>query len=87
MSLRSFLANPPVKVSLAATQRDNFIVGALALPGIRFDGHRLSSALHQVEKLTGIKPEHCFVDRGYRGHGNNDIKVHIAVRSAVSPDA
>jgi IS5 family transposase len=67
-----------VKVSLAVTQRDNFIVGALALPGNPFDGHTLSVALHQVEKLTGIKPERCFVDRGYRGHGINDVSVHIA---------
>jgi IS5 family transposase len=67
-----------VKVSLAVTQRDNFIVGALALPGTPFDGHTLSSALHQVEKLTGIKPERCFVDRGYRGHGIKDVSVHIA---------
>ena len=58
-----------VKVSLAVTQRDNFIVGALALPGNPFDGHTLPAALHQVERLTGTKPERCFVDRGYRGHG------------------
>jgi len=67
-----------VKVSLAVTQCDNFIVGALALPGTPFDGHTLSAALHQVEQLTGVKPEHCFVDRGYRGHGIQDLSVHIA---------
>jgi transposase, IS5 family len=67
-----------VKVSLAVTQRDNFIVGALALPGTPFDGHTLSAALHQVEKLTGIRPERCFVDRGYRGHGIKELSVHIA---------
>lgn len=67
-----------VKVSLAVTQRDNFIVGALALPGNPFDGHTLRSALTQVERLTGTKPQRCFVDRGYRGHGIEDIAVHIA---------
>ena len=67
-----------VKVSLAVTQRDNFIVDALALPGTPFDGHTLSAALHQVEKLTGAKPERCFVERGYRGHGIDDVSVHIA---------
>lgn len=67
-----------VKVSLAATQRDNFIVGALALPGNPFDGHTLQSALTQVEALTGAKPQRCFVDRGYRGHGIEDIAIHIA---------
>ena len=67
-----------VKVSLAVTQRDNFIVGALALPGNPFDGHTLPAALRQVERLTGTPPERCFVDRGYRGHGITDISVHIA---------
>lgn len=67
-----------VKVSLAVTQRDNFIVGAMALPGNPYDGHTLSAALQQVERLTGTKPERCFVDRGYRGHGIEDISVHIA---------
>src|SRR5450759_1772871 len=67
-----------VKVSLAVTQRDHFIVGALALPGNPFDGHTLPAALRQVERLTGTQPERCFVDRGYRGHGIEDISVHIA---------
>ena len=67
-----------IKVSLAATQRDNFIVGALALPGNPFDGHTLQSALSQVERLTDTKPKRCFVDRGYRGHGIEDTEVYIA---------
>jgi IS5 family transposase len=67
-----------VKVSLAVTQRDNFIVGALALPGNPFDGHALPAALRQVERLTGTQPERCFVDRGYRGHGIKDTSVYIA---------
>ena len=67
-----------IKVSLAVTQRDNFIVGALALPGNPFDGHTLRSALTQVEALTGATPQRCFVDRGYRGHGIEDVAVHIA---------
>ena len=67
-----------IKVSLTATQRGNFIVGALALPGNPYDGHTLSSALEQVEQLTGTKPERCFVDRGYRGHGVEGTEVYIA---------
>lgn len=67
-----------VKVSLAVTQRDNFIVGALALPGNPYDGHTLLAALNQVEKLTGTRPERCFVDRGYKGHGIEDAQVYIA---------
>jgi transposase, IS5 family len=67
-----------IKVSLAATQRDNFIVGALSLPGNPYDGHTLPAALRQVERLTGTKPERCFVDRGYRGHGIEGTEVYIA---------
>ncbi len=33
----------------AVTQRDNFIVGALALPGNPYAGHTLLAALNQVE--------------------------------------
>ena len=66
-----------VKVSLTATQRDNFIVGAASLPGNPYDGHTLHSALAQVKRLTGTAPEHCFVDRGYKGHGIKATAVHI----------
>jgi IS5 family transposase len=67
-----------VKVSLAVTQRDNFIVGALSLPGNPYDGHTLLAALNQVRRLTGTQPERCFVDRGYRGHGIENTCVYIA---------
>jgi transposase, IS5 family len=67
-----------IKVSLTATQKGNFIVGALALPGNPYDGHTLGKALHQVRRLTGTHPRKCFVDRGYRGHGVKRTRVHIA---------
>lgn len=66
-----------VKVSLAVTQRDNFIVGAQSLPGNPYDGHTLKDALGQVRRLTGTQPEHCFVDRGYKGHEVRSTSVHI----------
>ena len=34
--------------------------------------------MQQVEILTDSKPELCLVDRGYRGHGVEGIKVIIA---------
>ena len=66
-----------VKVSLTATQRGNFIVGAASLPGTPYDGHTLKKALEQVKSLTGTLPTHCFVDRGYKGHGIESTAVHI----------
>ena len=67
-----------VKASIAVTAKESFIVGARSYPGNPYDGHTLKDQLQQVETLTGKKPETCFVDRGYKGSGVEDIKVLIA---------
>ena len=66
------------KVSVATTNRGGFVVGMRALPGNPYDGHTLHEALEQVEILTNQKPEFAFVDRGYRGHGVENVKVFIS---------
>ena len=66
------------KVSVATTNRGGFVVGMRALPGNPYDGHTLAEALEQVEILTNQKPELAFVDRGYRGHGVQNVKVFIS---------
>lgn len=66
------------KVSVATTNRGGFVVGMRALPGNPYDGHTLSEALEQVEILTDQRPEMAFVDRGYRGHGVENVKVFIS---------
>ncbi|SDX76989.1 IS5 family transposase [Roseicitreum antarcticum] len=66
------------KVSVATANRGGFVVGMRALPGNPYDGHTLSEALEQVEILTDQKPEFAFVDRGYRGHGVQNVKVFIS---------
>ena len=66
------------KVSVATTNRVGFVVGMRALPGNPYDGHTLGEALEQVEILTDQKPEFAFVDRGYRGHGVENVKVFIS---------
>ena len=66
------------KVSVATTNRGGFVVGMRALPGNPYDGHTLSEALEQVEILTDQRPEMAFVDRGYRGHGIENVKVFIS---------
>jgi IS5 family transposase len=38
----------------------------------------LSGALVQVEQLTGLRPERCYVDLGYRGHDMTDVEVFKA---------
>ncbi|MEP4389908.1 MAG: IS5 family transposase [Sulfitobacter pontiacus] len=66
------------KVSVATTNRGGFVVGMRALAGNPYDGHTLHEALEQVEILTDQRPEMAFVDRGYRGHGIEHVKVFIS---------
>jgi len=68
------------KVAVAATSKGGWIVGCRALHGNPYDGHTLDETLQQVERIAG-KPEHAFVDMGYRGHGyQGDIEVHVDKR-------
>ena len=89
-----------VQVSVASTNRDNFVVGMLAEPGNPYDGHTLGRAIEQVERITGCAVQRGFVDRGYRGHGLQEplvlmsgrkrgltpqMKKELRRRSAVEP--
>ncbi len=67
-----------MKASVAVTAKESVIVVARSYPGNPYDGHTLQDQLQQVETLTGKKSETCFVDRGYKGSGVEDIKVLIA---------
>lgn len=68
------------KVSVAATSRGGWFVGAKAIHGNPYDGHTLTEALSQVERIAGA-PEHVFVDMGYRGHGyTGAVNVHVDKR-------
>ncbi len=65
------------KVSVAATSKGGWFVGARAIHGNPYDGHTLSDAIKQVSRLVK-SPEHVFVDRGYRGHGyEGEVTVHV----------
>lgn len=55
------------KVSIATTNRSNWVVGAKALHGRPYDGHTLTEALNQVKSLTGKYPSRTYTDKGYRG--------------------
>ena len=68
------------KVSLAATSKGGWFVGAKALPGNPYDGHTLGKAMEQVERLIPT-PEHAFLDMGYRGHNyNGGCEIHVDKR-------
>jgi IS5 family transposase len=66
------------KVTVATTTEGGFVVGMRAMPGNPYDGHTLHEALEQVEILTDRRPDMAFVDRGYRGHGVEIVKVFIS---------
>ena len=67
-----------VKVSIATTNRGGFVLGGVALSGNPYDGHTLKPALDQVRRLTGRVIDEVFVDRGYRGHAEEEASVYIS---------
>ena len=69
-----------VKVSVASTNRDNFVVGMLAEPGNPYDGHTLGRSIEQVERITGCTVQRGYVDLGYRGHGLQKPQVLMSGR-------
>jgi len=91
-----------VKVSLAVTHKEGFVVGIQAFPDNPYDGHTLEGQLDQIERLTGTVPGTTFVDRGYKGHDipkersrvlisgtrklGYTLKRHLRRRSAVEPE-
>lgn len=66
------------KVSFCVTNKEGFITGVESLEGNPYDGHTLQGTLDQTTRLTGVRPERCYVDRGYRGHGVTDTKVFLS---------
>jgi transposase, IS5 family len=56
------------KVALAVTNREGLVVGMQSHAGNPYDGQTLAPTLAEVERLTGVAPARCYVDRGYRGH-------------------
>ena len=68
------------KVSIVASSAGNFVLGTQALHGNPFDGHTLSGAVAQAERLIpgeGTKIKAVFVDRGYRGAKVAGVMVQI----------
>ena len=67
------------KVSVAVTSKGGWFIGAKAFHSNPYDGHTLKEALKQIDKLSPVKLEHVFVDKGYRGHNydEEEIEVHV----------
>lgn len=69
-----------VKVGIVSTNKESFVIGAKSLPGNPYDGHTLKACIEQAERVSGVKPNEAYTDRGYRGHGctSERLKVWIA---------
>ncbi len=70
------------KVAIATTSKTNWVVSVQAHHGNPYDGHTLKSSIDQIEKLTTIRPQQIFVDKGYRGndHHPKDVEVYLSGR-------
>ena len=67
------------KISIATTNRRNWVLAAALCPGNPYDGHTLAATLEAVEKNSGVRPTDAFVDKGYRGHDcHGNTQIHIA---------
>ncbi len=67
------------KVGVAATSRDNWVVGIQAYHGNPYDGHTLNGMLELVKHMTGYSVKEAYCDKGYRGHNHTgDTLIHIA---------
>ena len=64
-----------VKVALAVTNKESFVIGCRSMPGNPYDGHTLAETLEQAEILSGVAAKRCYVDRGYKGAEICGVKI------------
>jgi IS5 family transposase len=74
------------KVAVVTTSRSNWVVGIDAVHENPYDGATLSPALKQVERVTAVRPEEAFVDRGFKGaaHHPEDVSVYVSGRKRLT---
>ena len=72
-----------VKVSMGTNLRasgengKHFIVHTKAMHGRPYDGHTLSKAGENIEKIIGRLPERFIVDKGYKGHKWDEPRTRV----------
>jgi IS5 family transposase len=68
------------KVAVATTCKDPWVVSIFAEHNNPYDGHTLQKSIRQSERITHVKIEDAFADRGYRGKENHpkDMRVFIS---------
>jgi IS5 family transposase len=75
------------KVPIVTTSRQSWIVGIDAVHDNPYDGATLKPAFTQVKRLTGVRPEEAFVDKGFRGqrYHPKGVAVYITGRRNLPP--
>jgi len=69
-------------VSVAATSRGGWFVGAKSYTGNPYDGHTLDEQMKQVKSMIGEQVGEVHVDMGYRGHDyQGPATVHVDKRT------
>ena len=67
------------KISVATSNRGNWVLGMLLCQGNPYDGHTLAATLASTESNTGVAVTDAYVDKGYRGHDySGNANVHLA---------
>ena len=67
------------KISVATTNRGDWILATELMEGNPYDGHTLAATMEAVERNTGLKAANAYMDRGYRGHDyQGQAMVHIS---------
>lgn len=64
-----------MKVTIATTLKEGFVVGMRSMPGNPFDGHTLAETLNKWASLAERSPKTVIVDRGYRGVDIDGVQI------------
>jgi transposase, IS5 family len=74
------------KVAVVTTAKTSWVVGISAVHENPYDGATLSPALKQVERVTEVRPEVAFVDRGFKGaaHHPAGVAVYVSGRKRLT---
>jgi IS5 family transposase len=74
------------KVAVVTTSKTNWVVAIDAVHENPYDGATLSPAIKQVERMTAVRPEAAFVDRGFKGtaHHPEDVSLYVSGRKRLT---
>lgn len=74
------------KVAVVTTSKTSWVVGVEAVHENPYDGATLAPVLSQVERVTTVRPEAAFVDRGFKGaaHHPEGVAVYVSGRRRLT---